>query len=267
MKDKISFDRNDRLLLFGYGLFETLRITSAGIEIPKAHWKRMNDGGRLLNMEVPDYQEWLDRIYRFISEQSNLKPFALRATLSGGSPNQGHKPLLFFNSREIPYTTDDYMQGFKVCTLPEPRSENSILTRIKSTNYLENVLAREEAIRAGAQEGLWLNTKGYLTEGAVSNVFFLREGVLHTPSLDCGCLPGTRREVILQLASNLGIPAEEGNYTPSDLQESDRVFLTNSLMGIMTVSRIDDKPKAIQGSLLDLLMSAYREYMENNAVS
>ena len=193
MKDIVS-ESNDRLLLYGYGLFETLRITSAGIEIPMAHWQRMKAGGQILGLEVPAYEAWLHEIKNFIIIDPPVKPYALRITLSGGSQPQRNKPRLLINTRKIPYTLADYQQGVRVCFLSAPRSEYSILSRIKSTNYIENILAREEALSAQAREGLWLNTQGHLAEGTISNVFYIKDGVIHTPSLDCGCLAGTRSE-------------------------------------------------------------------------
>lgn len=258
---KIALDENDRLILFGYGLFETLKVTSLGIELPNSHWQRMNQGSQLLGMSIPDYQVWIEQIDKFISQRTYEYPYALRVTLSGGSPTRGIQPQLFFNTREIPYTLDDYEQGFRAVFLSNTRSENSILTKIKSTNYLENILAREEAIKSQAQEGLWTNTQGYIVEGTISNIFFLRKEVLYTPSLECGCLAGTRRNVVLQLASDLGISVQEGKYRPSLLDEADQVFLTNALMGIMPVSQIDCQPKNTQGRMLKLLMDEYAKYL------
>lgn len=259
---KITLDENDRLFLFGYGLFETLKVTSCGIELSKSHWERMNQGGQLLGLNIPSYQEWIEQINSFLSQKNRERPYALRVTLSGGSPAQGIQPQLFFNTREIPYTSDNYEQGLRVVFLSTPRSEKSILTKIKSTNYLENILAREEALKSLAQEGLWTNTQGYLIEGTISNVFFIRKEVLYTPSLDCGCLPGTRRNVVLQLATDLGISVQEGKYHPSMLDEADQVFLTNALMGIMPVSQIDCQPKNTQGRMLKLLMDEYAKYLK-----
>ena len=261
----ILIDDNDRLLLFGYGLFETLKITSSGIELPKSHWERMYQGGRTLQLKVPTYLEWLEQIDHYISRQTSEYPYALRVTLSGGSRVQGIQPQLLFNTREIPYTSRDYDQGFSVVLLPTPRSEKSILTRIKSTNYIENILAREEAFQAQAQEGIWINSQGFISEGTMSNIFFLRGEVLHTPSLDCGCLAGTRRAVVLELASDIGVSVREGYYYPSELKEAEQIFLTNSLLGIMPISGIDGEPKDINGNVIKLLMTEYQNYVEKHA--
>lgn len=263
---KTPLDQNDGLLLYGYGLFETLKVTSSGIELPNSHWLRMNRGGQILQLNVPTYQEWLKQIHSFIEQQKYEYPYAVRVTLSGGSSAHGIEPQLLFHAREIPYTLKDYEQGFSVVLLSTPRSEKSILTRIKSTNYIENILGREEARQAGAHEGLWINSEGYLSEGTITNVFFFKEGVLYTPSLDCGCLDGTRRTIILKLASERGVKVQEGRYKPSIIADSDQIFLTNSLLGIMPVSLIALKPKNIHSKILEKLIADYKKYVKKNTV-
>ena len=142
------------------------------------------------------------------------------------------------------------------------------MVSIKSTNYLENILAKEEAIRKGAEEGLWLNTKGYLCEGTMSNLFFTKDEVLYTPSLASGCLPGTRRQLILDLARSHQIPTQEGLYPFSDLLCADEIFMTNALMGIMPVRQIDDfslpiAPRGTKNSGLQRLESVFNDMIKN----
>jgi len=124
--------------------------------------------------------------------------------------------------------------------LSAPKNEQSPLCSLKTTNYLENLLGRDEAKRAGFFEGLWCNTRGLLAEGTMSNLFFVRAGELYTPSLTCGCMPGTRRALILDSAVSMGIKTHEGEFERTDLQHAEEVFLTNALMGVMPVARIDN---------------------------
>jgi 4-amino-4-deoxychorismate lyase len=129
---------------------------------------------------------------------------------------------------------------------------------------LENILAREAAKLQGAEEGVWLNTKGYIAEGTMSNLFFIKDGTLFTPSLSSGCLPGTRRQLILGLARSLQIPNYEGLYPLSDLLLSDEIFMTNTLMGIMPVRQVDDIPFPLaKKSAMRVLESAYKALIEN----
>ncbi|MHB8124826.1 MAG: aminotransferase class IV [Desulfitobacteriaceae bacterium] len=231
---------DDRLLLFGYGLFETVLITSSGPQLLQSHWQRMKAGAKVLKLSLPDFSRWSQQIQIFLINSPLKPPYALRITLSGGVPVRNQPPQLLLQSRSFPYTTSQYENGIRLYLLPTPRNEYSLLNKIKSTNYLENLLAKEEALHNNADEGIWLNSNKYITEGTMSNIFFVSKQTLFTPSLVCGCLPGTRRSIILELAAKLQIPVFEGSYTQEDLLLADEVFLTNALMGIMPVQRINN---------------------------
>ncbi|MHB8075281.1 aminotransferase class IV [Desulfosporosinus fructosivorans] len=238
----------DRLALFGFGLFETLLITEVGPHFLDLHWQRMNKGATLLGLNLQDKNEWAKLVQKYIEENPSPYPYALRVTLSGGSPLASLPSQILFHKRALPYTPAQYTLGIRLYSLPSPRNERSPLVSIKSTNYLENILAKEEALRNNAEEGLWLNTQGYISEGTMSNLFFIKDEVLFTPSLVSGCLPGTRRQLILDLAQSLQITICEGLYRSTNLLSADEVFMTNSLMGIMPVRQIDGFPFPIAPS-------------------
>lgn len=238
----------DRLALFGYGLFETLFITENGPLFPALHWQRMKKGADLLGLSLPSEDKWLAQVQEFIDQTPRVVPYGLRVTLSGGTPQANLPSRILFHSRVIPYTPDQYTHGIRLHLLSTPRNELSPLTAIKSTNYLENILAKEASALQGAEEGLWLNTKGFLSEGTMSNLFYIKNGTLYTPSLSSGCLPGTRRHLILNLARTLQIRTEEGLYPLSDLMLSDEVFMTNALMGLMPVRQIDNVSFSIKST-------------------
>ncbi|AET68885.1 branched-chain amino acid aminotransferase/4-amino-4-deoxychorismate lyase [Desulfosporosinus orientis DSM 765] len=258
---------SDRLALFGYGIFETLLITEAGPLFADLHWQRMNHGAQILGLKPPNKQEWLRKIQEFLDlNHAETHPYALRITLSGGNPKENQPSLLLFHKRFIPYTIVQHCQGIQLHLLSRPRNEQSLICSIKSTNYLENILAKEEANHYGCEEGVWLNTQGYMVEGTMSNLFFVKEKSLFTPSLSSGCLPGTRRQVILQLAHTQKIPTYEGLYTLNDLLSSEEIFMTNSLMGIMPVRKIDDisfpvSPSGSQDSVMRCLELEYNHFI------
>lgn len=261
---------HDRLALFGFGLFETLLITDHGPLFADLHWQRMNKGARILGLKLLDKHEWLQQIQEFIQQTSETVPYALRVTLSGGAPLTNLPSRLLLQKRLVPYTLAHYTFGIQLHLLASPRNEQSPLCSIKSTNYLENILAKEEANRQGCEEGVWLNTQGYLAEGTMSNLFFIKNKILFTPSLSSGCLPGTRRQVILDLARSQQISAHEGLYTLSDLLSSDEIFMTNSLMGIMPVRKLNDSsfpvsPPGSQNSVMRYLELAYKNFVKTSS--
>lgn len=238
--NNITLPADDRLLLFGYGLFETILITASGPKLLRLHWQRMNEGAKLLKLSLPEFSVWAQEINSFLLALPAVPPYALRVTLSGGAPARNYPSQLLLQSRSIPYTDSQYKNGIKLHILSTPRNECSLLNRIKSANYLENIMAKEEALLNNADEGLWFNSQKFLVEGTMSNIFFISKQTLCTPSLACGCLPGTRRSVILELAEKNRLPVAEGFYTQEDLFLADEVFITNALMGIMPVQRIND---------------------------
>lgn len=119
--------------------------------------------------------------------------------------------------------------------LPEALSPH-----IKATNFLNNILAKREAIAAGTFDSLLLNWKNELTECTVSNLFFVTGNVLCTPALKCGILDGITRNIVLLLAQEGRLTYEEGRYTLSSLSEADECFLTNTSMEVMPVTKVDD---------------------------
>ncbi|OLN33718.1 aminotransferase class IV [Desulfosporosinus metallidurans] len=259
---------HDRLALFGFGLFETLLVTEDGPLFVDLHWQRMKKGADLLCLKLPDIHEWFKQIQEFIEQTPNSYPFALRVTLSGGAPMAHLPSQLLIHKRLIPYTPAQFSLGIRLHLLHYPRNEQSPLVSIKSTNYLENILAKEEAKRKDAEEGLWLNTQGYISEGTMSNLFFVKDETLFTPCLSSGCLPGTRRQILLDLARSLQIPTHQGLYTLSDLLHAKEIFMTNALMGVMPVRQLGDflfeiMPPGSERSSMRQLELAYKNLINN----
>ena len=131
--------------------------------------------------------------------------------------------------------------------------------QIKSLNFLNNILAKREAIAAGAFDSVLLNWEGHLTECTVSNLFFVTDGHLRTPSLECGLLEGITRSIVLQLAKEQNIPVAEGRFTPTQLYQSDECFVTNTSMEIMPVTSVNHTPigGGKPGSLTQMLRKLF----------
>src|SRR5262249_7394648 len=144
------------------------------------------------------------------------------------------KPGLFIivlPLREIPAAS--YEQGIAATTGRRRRNpRESLDPAIKSCNLLNNVLAHMEAEDAGAKETILLNTRGFLAEGTHTNVFFVKKGVVKTPALDCGLLPGITRQVLLECCAEAGVPHEEGEYPAEALSKADEVFITSTLQEV-----------------------------------
>jgi branched-subunit amino acid aminotransferase/4-amino-4-deoxychorismate lyase len=132
---------------------------------------------------------------------------------------------------------------------------------MKTLNFLESVLARQEARAGGADDALLLNEVRLLAEASMSNVFLVRAGSLRTPGLDCGVLPGVTREAVLELAAELGPGAVECDVAPDELDDAEEAFLTNSVMELMPLTEVDGRPVGCgtPGPVTQRLMAGYRE--------
>ena len=147
---------------------------------------------------------------------------------------------------------------------PSPLSHPA---QAKTLNYLNNLLAKQEAAERDAFEGLMLTTGGHLAECSMSNVFFIKDRILYTPSLACGVLPGITREVVLEVAPTLGLQPREGRYRPESLYEADECFLTSSGVGILPVETIDGRPfpKRAAHSWVDTLQTQYNRLLREQS--
>jgi 4-amino-4-deoxychorismate lyase len=143
---------------------------------------------------------------------------------------------------------DEHIQkGISLGTSSIMRNPHSPMTYIKSLNYTENILAKAEVKSKGYDEALFLNIYSKLCEGAVSNIFWIKDNVIYTPDLNCGVLDGITRRQVLDICSLLGLSFKIGSYDLIELLQVDEVFITNSLMGIMPVCRVDNTTYNISG--------------------
>ena len=164
--------------------------------------------------------------------------------------------------REIPYKYSDYDEGFSLGLSEVRRNAHSNLTYVKSFNYVENIIERDKIIEKGYNEALFLNTEGFISEGAVSNIFFVKNGIIFTPKIKCGLLPGIIRDFIIQNSRAIGYEIREGEFTYGDLMEAQGVFITNSIMGIMKIVKIEDKI-VNESVIVSQIKRYYDRYVEN----
>ena len=140
------------------------------------------------------------------------------------------------------YSKSFYEKGIQVALVSIKRNPlDSLSPNIKTGNYLNNVLAKMEAEKLGSQDAIMVNPWGYLTEGTTSNLFFVCEGHILTPSIDCGILSGITREIIIQLAKENGLHIEEGKWPGAELLKADEIFLTGTIKKVMPVSHLDGR--------------------------
>lgn len=210
----------DEGFFFGRGVFETIHVTNRALFLEE-HLERMDNGACFLGIKRQITRETVEKLIT----GNGIGNCALKITLTSANTVMTTRPL--------PYEEALCETGISAMMGISRRNADSRLVSIKSTAYAENLLEREAAAAQGCREAILLNGDGFLAEGSASNLFFVREGVLFTPSADCGLLPGIVRAFVIR-----GFPVREGRFLLSDLLEADEVFLTNSLMGVMGVSEL-----------------------------
>ncbi len=256
----------DRGLLYGEGLFETIKVSQGRLLFLEKHLKRLVNGCAVLGINVS--REELLASLQETMQLNKITEGSLRLTVTGGEktgdfsePNPRGNYFITGQKGNL-YSPTDYLQSYKGLISSIKRNPFSPVVYLKSLNFLENVLAKKEALIAGYQEALFLNTSGFLTEGSITNLFIVKDGKIFTPAVECGLLAGITREVVIDICKKNSNPAIEGHFLLTDLLEADEAFLTNSLLGIMPLTMVnnhliaDGKPGGITEKLRELL--AYR---------
>ncbi len=218
----------DHGFLYGDGIYETLRAYGGRIFMLQQHLARLQRSARLIGLEIPiPEKDWPSLLGDAIT-RNGLHDAYLRITVSRGTGEIGLDPGLCPRPTVViiakpfqAYPPHLFKEGVSLITTTVHRNLATALSpQIKSLNFLNNILAKQEASKAGAFDGVMLNAEGRLTECTTSNIFFFQHGVLCTPSVACGILDGITREVVLTLAKEQGIKTEESAYTPEALRQA-----------------------------------------------
>ncbi len=255
--------------LYGYGLFETLRAYQGRVFRLERHLERLAQSADLLG--IPINKDELAKAVSSVIRANRLADARIRITVSIGEgglapdPASCTSPTVLVTAAEYkPYPEEIYERGFRALISPLRRNSRSPLAQLKSTSYLESMLARQQARQAGADEAICLNERGLLAEASMSNVFLVIQGILKTPGLDSGILPGITREAVLELAGKLGIGVIKGETELEELWRADEAFLTGSLIEVMPLAEVDSRPvgDGKPGIFTRRLMGEYRRLVE-----
>ncbi len=258
----------DRGFLYGDSIYETLRSYNGKPFKLSEHLERMQHSANQLRIS---FEYTNTKIGGWINEliEKNHSPDAyIRITLSrgtGGGRLQMSNNIVPTTLIQIkpfaPYEMKLYVEGMSLLVSEYRRSTSCPISRHKSTNLLKSILLKDEANKKSAHDSIILNTDGYVAECVVSNIFMVSGGSVITPSLDTNILPGITRSTILDICNDNGISTSEDHFTLERLVNADEIFITNSLMEIMPVSKIDDSRigKIVPGNITKQLMNAYKK--------
>lgn len=237
----------DHGLLYGDGVFEGIRLYGGKIFRLQQHLDRLFASARAIMLQIPMSKEQLTEACCETCRQNNLQDGYIRLVVTRGvgylglNPFKCKNPTVFIIAATIElYPQEVYRNGLSVITAHTVRnSPAAVDPAIKSLNYLNNILAKIEAVRAGAGEALMLNAHGFVAECTGDNIFIVRGGKLETPPVSAGALNGITRAVVLELAAKRGWAASEVNLTRQDLLGAEECFLTGTAAEIVPVAMID----------------------------
>ncbi|HJT78272.1 MAG TPA: branched-chain-amino-acid transaminase [Gemmataceae bacterium] len=240
----------DHGLLYGDGVFEGIRIYDGKVFRLRQHVERLYDSARAIALEIPLSREQMAEAITGTVRANAKQNGYIRAVVTRGAGSLGLDPKRTSDPQVIVivdditlYPPEVYDNGLEIITAATIRNHPDALSpRIKSLNYLNNIMAKIEAVRAGCLEALMLNVKGEVAECTGDNVFLVKHGVLRTPPLDAGILEGVTRNAVLELARGAGIPTAEVPLTRYDVYTADECFLTGTAAEVIAVVKCDGRP-------------------------
>jgi len=240
----------DHVVLYGDGVFEGIRVYDGKIFRLREHVDRLFESARHIKLEIPLTREQMVEAISSTVKANNktnghIRPIITRgAGYLGLDPRKTSDPQVIIIVDDISlYPAEVYDTGMKLATVSTIRNHpNALNPRIKSCNYLNNILAKMEAVQAGCMEALMLNHKGELAECSGDNIFLVKHGVLRTPSLDAGILEGVTRNAVIELAKAAQITVQEMALTRHDVYAADECFLTGTAAEVIPVVECDARP-------------------------
>jgi branched-chain amino acid aminotransferase len=259
----------DHGFLYGDGVFEGIRIYSGKVFKHPEHIARLYESAKHIALEIPlTPAEMLKAVEDTVKINNKVDGY-IRLVVSRGPGNLGLDPrsckpnvIVIVDDISL-YPKELYDNGMRIITASLIRNHpNALNPRIKSLNYLNNILAKIEAIRAGCLEALMLNHKGEVAECTGDNVFIIKNGILKTPPTDAGILEGITRNVVLELAQAANIPVQECTLTRHDIYCADECFLTGSAAEVIAVTDVDGRiiGNGKPGPITNQLRTAFSTY-------
>lgn len=259
----------DHGLLYGDGVFEGIRIYSGNIFKLIEHIDRLYDSAKFINLEIPlTKKEMVDEVVKTVAA-NKLKDGYIRLVVTRGEGDLGLDPkkckkatYFIIADKIILYPDEFYKKGLSIITVATRRNVNEALEpRVKSLNYLNNILAKIEANNANSLEAIMINQQGYVAEATGDNIFIVKGDNLFTPSLFCGVLNGITRATVIEIGKKLKMNIKEEVLTRYDLYTADECFLTGTAAEVIPVVEIDTRKinGGIPGKTTKIIMREFKK--------
>jgi branched-chain amino acid aminotransferase len=248
-KEDAKISVYDHGLLYGDGVFEGIRSYGGNVFRLKQHLDRLYASARAIRLEIPMTPEAMAAAVIDTLKVNGITDGYIRLVVTRGAGYLGLDPRKTSNPQVVIiadrielYPPELYEKGLAIVTASTIRNHpNALSPRIKSLNYLNNILAKIEGVDAGAPEALMLNIKGEVAECTGDNIFVVRQGTLLTPPTDAGILEGITREAVMNLAREAGRPVREATLTRHDVYTADECFLTGTAAEVVPVVKCDGR--------------------------
>jgi branched-chain amino acid aminotransferase len=264
----------DHGLLYGDGVFEGIRSYDGRVFKLVEHVDRLYRSAHAIALKMPITRDAMCRAICTTVKKNKLRDSYIRAVVTRGVGDLGLDPrkcprasVFIIASKIQLYPEDVYRKGLSVVTIATRRTPTESLNpAIKSLNYLNNILAKIEAVNAGAMEGLLLNNEGYVAECTGENIFALNGTTLMTPPISAGALDGVTRDTVISLGRTMGMAVEERLLTRYDLYNADECFLTGTAAEIIPVTTIDGRTIGTgrAGTTTAAILSAFKKFAHKN---
>ncbi len=260
----------DHGLLYGDGVFEGIRVYNSRIFELEAHIRRLYESAKVIRLDVPMSKDKLIRAAEKTVEANNIIDGYIRLVVTRGVGTLGLNPFICKDARIFIiadniqlYPEELYEKGMKVISATTVRNHPlAIPPQVKSLNYLNNILAKIEALDSDVPEAIMYNHEGYVAEATGDNVFIVKDGVIYTPPAEAGALGGITRGIVIELAKEENLEVVEKNLTRFNLYVCDEFFLTGTAAEVIGIVEIDGRVigNGKPGSITKLLRQKFFKY-------
>ena len=236
---------NDRGFTLGHGLFETILVKKSALPVLDHHWQRLKKSAPIIGITLPFTRQALESMLTelIINNQLQNKIAGARVTITHGESKRGIFPLKAPQPNfliSVFECVNPVERPYSACIVNTRKNEHTAAASIKSISYMDNILAKQEAMSRGYDEAILLNTASNIADGSISNIYIVKNKQIFTPPVADGALPGVVRSILLAEFNHL-FPIIEKTILPVELLEADEMFLTNALMGVKSVGKVDNK--------------------------
>ncbi|KAF6617916.1 branched-chain amino acid aminotransferase [Paenibacillus jamilae] len=273
-KENAKVSVYDHGFLYGDGIFEGIRIYNGNIFKCKEHLERLYDSAKSIQLNIPlSPDEMLEAMAETI-RLNEMRNGYIRLVVSRGAGNLGLDPLRCAKASVIIiveqlaiYPEEAYLTGLKTISVSQRRNiPDALNPKIKSLNYLNNILVKIQSNYAGVGEAIMLNSQGYVTEGSADNIFIVKNGVLYTPPCYLGALEGITRNAIIDLCAKLGYSLKEQPFTLHDVYVADEVFFTGTAAEVIAAYEVDGRTigSGVAGPVTLELLAEFRKIVDQD---